>query len=83
MIDLIKAATLTNDPEVQKQAENTLIQHRTEQPEDFFLQSAQLLSSKDNPTPIRQAAGTLLAVSLKTKVPYDLLRPQTTTSGTY
>jgi hypothetical protein len=29
MIDLIKAATLTNDPEVQKQAENTLIQLRT------------------------------------------------------
>jgi len=68
MIELIKAATLTNDPELQKQAENTLLQHRTERPENFFLESAQLLGNRDIDSPIRQAAGTLLAVSLKTKV---------------
>jgi hypothetical protein len=37
MIDLIKAATLTNDTELQKQAEAALLNRRQENPEDFFI----------------------------------------------
>lgn len=82
MIDLIQAATLTNDPEVQKQAEMTLLKHRNERPEEFILENAKILSTVDIATPVRQAAGTLLAVSLKVKVLPGPLRPTTPTCGT-
>jgi hypothetical protein len=83
MIDLIKAATLTNDPELQKQAEMALLKHRNEQPEDFFLQNAKIVNSSDTPTAIRQAAGTLLAVSLKVKVIFKRFRTGSRTFGTF
>lgn len=81
MIELIKAATLTNDQDLQKQAENSLLQHRTERTEEFFLESAQVLNNRNVETPIRQAAGTLLTVSLKNKVLPKRCRPQRVTCG--
>lgn len=82
MIDLIKAATLTNNPELQKQAESKLLEYRNSNIEEFFLESAGLLANREGETPTRQAAGTLLTVSLKTKVPPYLFRPTKDTSGT-
>lgn len=79
MIDLIKAATLTNDPSVQKNAENTLLQHREEHPEQFFLDNASIFNNRSIDISVRQSAGTLLTVSLKTKV---LLSPRRTTMAT-
>ena len=46
MIELIQAATLTNDPEVQKKAEASLLAFRQETPEKFFLESANVLSQR-------------------------------------
>jgi hypothetical protein len=82
MIDLIKAATLTNDPEVQKNAEQALLQRRVDTPREFFYENAAIFNNKDLPCPIRQAAGTLLLVSLKIKVPAAPPRAATTTYGT-
>jgi hypothetical protein len=36
MIELIKAATLANSPEFQKNAENTILKMREEETERFF-----------------------------------------------
>ena len=82
MIDLIKAATLTNDPSVQKNAENTLLQHREEQPEQFFLDNANIFNNRSIDISVRQSAGTLLTVSLKTKVTLSPRRTTTVISGT-
>jgi hypothetical protein len=43
MIDLIKAATLTNNRELQKNAENAILKQRNERPESFFIENSLLL----------------------------------------
>jgi len=82
MIDLIKAATLTNDPSVQKNAESTLLKHREEQPEQFFLDNANIFNNRSIDISVRQSAGTLLTVSLKTKVLLHQRRTTMAISGT-
>ena len=82
MIDLIKAATLTNDPSVQKNAESTLLQHREEHPEQFFLDNANIFNNRSIDISVRQSAGTLLTVSLKTKVLLSRCRITMAISGT-
>lgn len=66
---------------MQKNAENAILKHRHEQPDNFFIENSQILQNKDIETQIRQAAGALLAGSLKLKVPYLLSRSTRTTCG--
>ena len=54
---------------MQKNAENAILKQRHEQPNNFFIENSQILQNKDIDTQIRQAAGALLAGSLKLKVP--------------
>ena len=46
---------------MQKNAENAILKHRLEQPDNFFLENSQILQDTNVDTPIRQAAGALLA----------------------
>lgn len=46
MIDLIKAATLTNDREIQKEAERSLMNYRNGQTQEFFLETANIFTNK-------------------------------------
>lgn len=68
MIDLIKAATLTNNCEMQKSAELAILKHRQENPEQFFIDNSQILQNGEVEPLIRQSAGALLVGSLKLKV---------------
>jgi hypothetical protein len=68
MIDLIKAATLINDKDVQKNAETSILKFRMEQPQEFLLENVQIFQSTDIATNIRQASGTLLTGSVKLTV---------------
>jgi hypothetical protein len=54
---------------MQKNAENAILKQRHEQPNNFFIENSHILQNKDIDTQIRQAAGALLAGSLKLKVP--------------
>ena len=46
MIDLIKAATLTNDREIQKEAERSLMNYRNGQTQEFFLETVNIFTNK-------------------------------------
>jgi hypothetical protein len=59
---------------MQKNAENAILKHRLEQPDNFFIENSQILQNRDVEAPIRQAAGALLAGSLKLKVSHLLSR---------
>lgn len=45
MIDLIKAATLSENNQHRQQAEASIIKIRTENPEDFFLQAGNIFQN--------------------------------------
>ena len=66
---------------MQKNAENAILKHRLEQPDNFFRENSQILQDTNVETPIRQAAGALLAGSLKLKVSHLLRRSMITTCG--
>lgn len=68
MIDLIRAATLSQTNEERKTAEATLLEMRDKNTPEFITQIAEIFNSSQIASNIREASGTILATSIVGKV---------------